>query len=263
MKHPTPHVNPELVALAHTMADSASVILKRYFLSDFAIEHKSDNSPVTKVDREVEQALRQLITSHFPDHGIFGEEFGRVNESSPWQWVLDPIDGTHAFIAGEPTFTTLIALTKDGVPVLGVINQPTQDERWLGVAGAPTTLDGKNVTTRSTTSLKDATIATTAMKYFKPDQVEIYERLQAVCAAHHFGGDAYLYAGLASGKYDLVVEAGLKPYDFCALRPVVEGAGGIITDWNGAPLTLQSDGRVLACANQSLHAAALQFLAQQ
>lgn len=248
------------LALAHRLADAAGDILQRYWQNMPASEQKADNSPVTAADREVESTLRTAIEATYPDHGIIGEEFGNVRPSSPYQWVLDPIDGTHAFIAKQATFTTLIALAKDGIPFLGVINQPISSERWVCMAGEKTTLNSKLVSPRSCTILAEATLATTALKYFKPEQAQKFERLQSRCKKTLFGGDAYLYAGLASGKADIIVEAGLKPYDFCALRPVVEGAGGIITDWEGKPLTLASDGRVIAAATRELHQQALEFL---
>lgn len=253
-------VDNRMLSLAHRMADSAGDILRRAFRADMAVENKEDASPVTAADREVETMLRKLIEAVYPDHGIIGEEFGNIRTSSPFQWVIDPIDGTHAFIAGQPTFTTLIALAKDGVPILGVIDQPISKERWLGVMGEATTRNGAPAHTSRCASLAKAAIATTSTNYFTPEQATSFERLKRACGHVTLGGDAYLYAGLASGKMDIVVDAGLKPYDFCALKPVVEGAGGIITDWNGKPLNVASDGRVIAAANEELHKAALHLL---
>lgn len=249
-----------MLALAHRMADEAGEILRRYFRVEMTVDSKADASPVTKADREVETMLRSHIEAAYPQHGIIGEEFGNVRPEAELQWILDPIDGTRAFIAGETTFTTLIALAKKGTPILGVINQPITNERWVGVTGQPTLLNGKPVSVRNCGSLSQATVATTGMQYFTAGQAAIFDRLKSKCGNVKFGGDAYLYASLASGRVDLVVEAGLKPYDFCTHASVIEGAGGIITDWNGQPLTLHSDGRVIAAGTKELHQQALTVL---
>jgi histidinol phosphatase-like enzyme (inositol monophosphatase family) len=164
------------------------------------------------------------------------------------QWVLDPIDGTTAFLAGRATFGTLIALVVEGFPVLGVIDQPVLQERWLGVAGQPTTLNGRPVTTRACPDLSHAALATTGPQHFSQEEGDVFMAL-AQATDHKrmiMGGDCYNYAMLASGHLDLVCEAGLKLYDFAALAPVIEGAGGTLCDWNGEPLHAGSDGHVLA-----------------
>jgi len=192
--------------------------------------------------------MRRILTAEVPQDGVVGEEFGVSEGRSGRQWVLDPIDGTTAFLAGRATFGTLIALLVDGFPVLGVIDQPVQQERWLGVAGEPTTLNGVPVTTRACAELSQAAIATTGPHYFSQDEGDMFMAL-AQATDHKrmiMGGDCYNYAMLASGHLDLVCEAGLKLYDFAALAPVVEGAGGTLCDWNGEPLHAGSDGHVLA-----------------
>lgn len=250
-----------MITLAGRMADAAGAITRRYFKSGLGVDHKADNSPVTLADREVETALRALIESTYPDHGIVGEEFGNVRADSPWQWVIDPIDGTRAFIAGLPTFTTLIALARNGVPLLGVIDNPITRERWLGIAGHATVCNAKTVTTRNPAALAQAIIGTTsAPDYFNAQEAKAFDRLSSACTQTLIGGDGYGYAQLASGRIDLFMDACLKPYDFCALRPVIEGAGGVITDWDGKPLTLASDGRVLAAGSKPLHQQALEIL---
>ena len=248
------------LALAQQLADAAGDIIRRYWRVAVPIDSKADASPVTRADREAETAMRALIETHFPDHGIIGEEFGNVRRESPYQWVLDPIDGTRSFIAGYPIFTTLIALAHDGIPILGIIDQPITSERWTGITGEATTLHKKKITTRQCYTLDHATIATTSTDYFTPAQAEIYARFKTQCANRLLGGDAYAYAMLASGQIDIVVDAGMKAYDFCALKPVIEGAGGIITDWNGKPLTIHSNGNVIAAANHELHQQALKTL---
>lgn len=242
-----------MIALAEKLADAAGDILRGAFRAPVSIERKADASPVTQADRAVETAMRALIEQHYHEHGIVGEEFGNVRPDAPYQWVLDPIDGTRAFMAGYPTFTTLIALVQNGIPVLGIIDQPIMRERWLGITGEPTTLNGKPVHTSKRQTLADCIIATTsAPYYFDKAQTSAFDKLRSQCAHTVIGGDGYGYAMLASGRIDLFVDVGLKPYDFCALKPVIEGAGGVITDWNGQPLTLKSDGRVIAAANAEL-----------
>jgi inositol-phosphate phosphatase/L-galactose 1-phosphate phosphatase/histidinol-phosphatase len=200
--------------------------------------------------------MRQLIAARFPAHGIFGEEFGREREEAELTWVLDPIDGTKSFISGIPLFGTLIALTHGGRPVLGVIDQPILGERWLGARGHPTLFNGAPARTRACASLAAATLYSTAPELmFKDADAAGFERLRAAVKFARAGGDCYAYAQLASGFIDLVVEGGLKPYDYCALVPVIEGAGGVITDWEGRVLTLGSDGRVVACGDPRLAAA--------
>lgn len=257
--------NPDYLSFARQLADMAGEILRRYFRADIAVESKPDNSPVTLADREVEQKLRVMIEQQFPTHGIFGEEFYRKNEMAEYQWVIDPIDGTRAFIAGQPTFTTLIALTQNGIPILGVIDQPITRERWDN--NSPSPLRGRVRVRHSPKGdggreggLAEATLATTAMKYFSEKEATAFTAISKQCAHTTFGGDAYLFGQLANGKIDIVVEAGLKPYDFCALVPVIENAGGIITDWEGKPLTIHSQGRVIAAATKELHEAALKIL---
>ena len=251
------------VQFAHRLADTAGDVARRHFRSTLSVTEKADKSPVTKADREIESAMAALIERQFPDHGIFGEEHGRRNESADYQWVLDPIDGTRAFIAGYPLFTTLIALTKDGDPLLGIIDQPINRERWVGVADEKTICNNQPVSTRNTQTLAQAVIATTSTYgYFSPPEAKAFESLRRQCGQTVPGGDAYAYAMLANGRIDIVVDANLKPYDFCALKTVIEGAGGAITDWKGNPVTIASGGRIVAAANLKLHRQALAILSQ-
>lgn len=253
-------ISPQMLTLAKHVADVAGDLLRGYFRTPVPIEAKADLSPVTHADRVVESALRKLIEAQFPDHGIIGEEYGSNGKPSPYQWVIDPIDGTKSFMAGYPLFTTLIALTYEQVPVLGLIDQPINKERWFGAYGEPTTCNQSPINTRAIASLPETILSTTSTYYFSEDEREVFERLRKACGNVILGGDSYAYAMLASGQIDLVVDAGLKPFDFCALRPVIEGAGGIITDWAGKSLTTASDGRVIAAANRTIHQAALGYL---
>jgi histidinol phosphatase-like enzyme (inositol monophosphatase family) len=236
------------IALAHRLADAARAAIRPHFRTPIAAERKGDATPVTVADREAEQAMRKLLTAEVPQDGVHGEEFGVSEGRSGRQWVLDPVDGTCAFLAGRATFGTLIALTVEGFPVLGLIDQPIAGERWLGVAGQATTLNGKPVSTRACRELADATLATTGPQYFTQAEGDRFMALAAKCDHKRMvmGGDCYNYALLASGFVDVVCESGLKLHDFAALVPVVEGAGGTMCDWTGEPLHAGSDGHVLA-----------------
>lgn len=204
--------------------------------------------------------MREMIERRFPDHGIVGEEFGRVREDAEFVWVLDPIDGTKSFISGVPLFGTLIALTRARRPILGVIDQPILRERWLGAAGSQSTLNGAPIHCRACAGLAAATLFATTPDMFRGPDATGFRRVSAAVKLTRFGADCYAYGLLAAGFIDLVVEASLKPYDFCAVIPIVVGAGGIASDWHGAELGLASDGRVLVAGDRRTHEAALALL---
>ena len=236
------------IALAHRLADAARTAILPHYRSGLTSERKEDASPVTLADRAAEEAMRRILKAECPRDAIHGEEFGAETGSSGRTWVLDPIDGTASFLIGRPIFGTLIALVVDGWPVLGVIDQPVLDERWIGVTGQPTLLNGQPVRTRPCRELSDATLATTGPHYFNDHDGEHFMGLAAKTDHRRMvmGGDCYNYALLASGHLDLVCEANLKLHDYAALVPVVEGAGGTMCDWNGEPLHAASSGHVLA-----------------
>lgn len=236
------------IALAHRLADAARAAILPHFRSGLAHERKGDASPVTVADRAAEEVMRKILTAEVAQDGIHGEEFGVSEGRSGRQWVLDPIDGTCAFLAGRPTFGTLIALLVEGFPVLGIIDQAVLGERWLGISGQPTTFNGREVRTRPCRELSDAALATTGPHYLSEDQGAHFMALAAKTDHKRMimGGDCYNYAALASGHLDVVCEANLKLHDFAALVPVVEGAGGTMCDWSGEPLHAGSDGSVLA-----------------
>lgn len=242
-------ITNEDIAFANCLADAAGAVIRPYFRTEHGLETKDDLSPVTLADQVAEQAMRDLIREQFPDDGIHGEEFGVHEGSSGRTWVLDPIDGTRAFIVGRPLFGTLIALIVDGWPLLGVIDQPVLSERWLGAIGQPTLMNGAPVATRTCRALDVALLATTSPALFDDAQLHAFEHLDAAVRSTVLGGDCYNYAGVASGYLDVVVEAGLKLHDFAALVPVVEGAGGRMCDWQGEPLTAASKGEVIAAGD--------------
>jgi histidinol phosphatase-like enzyme (inositol monophosphatase family) len=237
------------IDFATRLADAAGRAIRPYFRAEHGLETKPDASPVTLADRTAEQAMRDLIRATFPEDGIHGEEFGIHEGTSGRVWVLDPIDGTRAFIAGRPIFGTLIALVIEGWPMLGVIDQPVLGERWIGAVGRPTLFNGAPATTRACRALEAALLATTSPALFDDAQLHAFEHLDAAVRSTVLGGDCYNYACLASGHLDVVVEAGLKLHDFAALVPVVVGAGGRMCDWRGEPLTADSNGEVIAAGD--------------
>ncbi len=257
----TGSVPAELVALAHRLADAARPIASRYFRTGVTVDDKSDLSPVTIADREAETAMRTLLSEHVPEHGVFGEEHGAIRTDADYVWVLDPIDGTKAFITGLPIFGTLIALLHHGRPVLGIIDQPILQERWLGVAGERSTLNGRPVSVRACPGLGQAYMYSTAPLMFTGALEQPHRALTERVKLFRWGGDCYAYGLLAAGHVDLVVEASLQLYDFAALAPVIKGAGGLITDWRGRELDMHSDGTVIAAGDAATHRAAASILA--
>jgi inositol-phosphate phosphatase/L-galactose 1-phosphate phosphatase/histidinol-phosphatase len=256
----TGSVDAGLVNLAQRLADAARPIARQHFRTGLVVDDKSDQSPVTIADREAESAMRALLAEHVPEHGVFGEEHGAVRTDAEYVWVLDPIDGTKAYITGLPIFGTLIALLHRGRPVLGVIDQPILQERWLGVDGQPSTLNGQPIHVRACTSLAQAYMYSTAPLMFPGAFGKRHEALTEQVKLFRWGGDCYAYGLLAAGHVDLVVENSLKLYDFAALVPVVKGAGGLITDWKGTELDVHSDGSVLAAGDADVHRAAMRVL---
>lgn len=241
-------MRPADIALAGRLADAAGEAIRPFFRAGFNHETKADASPVTEADRAAESAIRRILDAECPRDSIIGEEYGEKVGSSGRSWVIDPIDGTVSFMAGRPIFGTLIALLEDRWPVLGVIDQCINLERWVGAAGYPTTLNGNPVSTRACTALSEATLATSGPQYFSQHDGDHFMDLAAKTAHKKmlFGGDCYNYALLASGHIDIVVEAGLKLHDFAALIPVITGSGGMMSDWSGDPLHAASDGHIIA-----------------
>ncbi len=256
----TGSVSAELVALANSLADAARPIAARYFRTPVTVDDKADQSPVTIADREAETAMRTLLDNRVPQHGVFGEEHGAVRTDAEFVWVLDPIDGTKAFITGLPIFGTLIALLHRGVPVLGIIDQPISKERWVGVVGQGSTLNGRPIKVRACPGLDKAYMYSTAPQMFDGATAGRHQALAEKTKLFRWGGDCYAYGLLAAGHVDLVVENSLKLYDFAALVPVIKGAGGLITDWRGRDLDMHSDGSVIAAGDPAILTAARQIL---
>ena len=252
-----------LTATAEAAADRAGALLRAAFRTDLRSDEKPDRSPVTACDRAVERAIRELIESSHPGQLVGGEEYG-MPEGARTLWVVDPIDGTRAFITGRPSFGTLIAFVEDGEPLLGVIDQPITGERWVGVRGERTRYDGRfggRVGTRRGGGIAQAELSATAPEMFAGADRRRFERLAAACRRPSWGGDCYAYGLLALGQIDIVAEAAMKPWDWAALVPVVEGAGGAMTDWEGRRLAFDGSGEVLAVGDEALLEAAVGCLA--
>jgi len=250
------------LALAERLADAAASEIRPRYRQLIATERKADISPVTEADRATERAIRSLLASQRPADGIIGEEYGVTEGDSGLVWVIDPIDGTKAFMTGRPTFVTLIALLDQGNPVLGLIDQPITRDRWVGAAGRVTLFNGRAVHTRACSRLEDATFSTTDPDLFPGGDHAVYRRVAGASGMRTYGGDGYAYGLLASGWIDIVLESGLKLHDFAALAPIIIGAGGVVTDWTGGALHAGSDGRILAAGDADLHASLLRSMVE-
>jgi histidinol phosphatase-like enzyme (inositol monophosphatase family) len=251
---------PFLIRAAEVAADAVQPFFRRSMvIDDKTGGHSFD--PVTEGDRGAERAIRKLIHETWPGHGIRGEEFGIENEGARHEWIIDPIDGTRAFICGLPTWGTLLGLRTDGVPVLGMMSQPIVGEQFMGdgeSAFVVSRTGRQMLKTRPCATLADAFVATTSPRLFKGLEAERYDALEAQCRLARYGTDCYAYAMIAAGQIDLVVESGLQAYDIAPLIPVIEGAGGIVTSWTGG--SVANGGDVIAAGDRRTHAAALAIL---
>lgn len=258
--------------VANKVADAAGEVIRKYFRNKFDILDKEDLSPVTIADQAAEESMVSIILENFPSHGIYGEENGwRCKEKlTDYVWVLDPIDGTKSFITGKPLFGTLIALLYRSKPILGIIDQPVLRERWIGISGRKTMLNGQEVSTRTCAKLSQAYLYTTSPHLFSGHAKDAFARVRDKVKVPLYGCDCYAYALLTSGFVDLVVESGLKPYDFLSLIPVIKGAGGVITDWKGnelhweaSPDSCATSFNVVAAGDKLIHQQAVDSLEWQ
>jgi myo-inositol-1(or 4)-monophosphatase len=254
----------DFAAFVDELAAVSGDTILPFFRTALSVENKGGNGsfdPVTAADRAAETVMRALIRRHFPDHGIIGEEFGEERADAEYVWVLDPIDGTKSFISGMPVWGTLIALTRFGEPVFGLMNQPFTRERFSGDGGAahyrgPT--GGRDLRVRPCDALSEAVVFTTSPRLMNGPDRAAFGRVENTARLSRYGGDCYAYCMLAAGHLDLVIEAGLKPYDVMALVPIIAGAGGIMTTWeNGSPA---AGGRIIAAGDKRVHAAAMEML---
>lgn len=257
----------ELSTFAQHLADAAAKVTLPHFRSGLSVDNKRGEfvfDPVTAADRDAEQAIRALIKSHYPDHGIYGEEHGKEEGTSPLTWVIDPIDGTRSFISGVPLWGTLIALNDGSKPVIGLMDQPYIGERFLGRPGGSELIsrhEHRILKTSGCTKLEDALLGNTDPAMFRDEAARAaFREISGKVRLRRFGGDCYFYCLLAAGTLDLVIESSLQPYDVQALIPVIEHAGGIMTSWTGGDP--QMGGSVVAAATPELHAAALEILSK-
>ena len=264
--HQVQAVLQRALAVAHTLADLADQYCKQAAAQQKsnAIDTiaKGDKTFVTALDQRIERAQREVIELQFPDHGILGEEEQSVALHRPWVWTLDPIDGTMAYVCGMQVYSTLISLCYEGKPVLGIMHFPATGERWVGMQGEVSTLNGMPCRTRQARPLSDAVMSASSPDFFKTAaQKAALTGFVAQTAWRVYGGAAMSYGRLASGLIDLSCDAGLHIYDYAAMIPIIEGAGGVITDWQGKALHLHSGSQVLAASQREVHAQALALLA--
>ena len=250
----------EFISFANILADESAKVIMEYFRQTLTIENKDDDTPVTIADKKSELKIRELINKAYPSHGILAEEFDNTNLDSEYIWVVDPIDGTRSFIAGHKDFGTLIALLYKKKPVLGIINCPAHSERWIGIENQITTLNGKKIKTSQKKSIEDCYTITTGL--YLEDEIfrNAFEKIIKKSKDYILRGDCYMYGMLSSGLVDIVFEDTLKAHDYMALVPVIQGAGGVITDKNNNLITLDSDGSVLATANLLIHNQAINMI---
>lgn len=242
-----------LVDTVRTIVGDVRPTTLAHFRALISIERKQDESPVTIADQGTEKALREALSRHFPDHGLFGEEFGLENTDREYVWVIDPIDGTKSFISGVPLFGTLLALLKDGVPVFGAIQMPGLNEFFAGSKKGGSQFNGTPIQCRTDVAVSDAFVCCNEMHKLVDAYPDFLGRITPKVGYLRSTMDCYPYAQLAAGWVDGVIDYDLQPYDYLPVVGVVEGAGGIITDWQGNPLTMESDGRVIAAASPELH----------
>ena len=263
----SPEEIDEYSTFALRLADAAGKVTLPHFRSGLAVDNKRGEftfDPVTAADRDAEHAIRDLIRSHYPAHGIHGEEHGKEEGTSPLTWVIDPIDGTRSFISGVPLWGTLIALNDGTRPVIGVMDQPYTGERFLGRPGGSELIGrhGRHILRASRcTKLEDAILGNTDPAMFRDEKAKAaFREVSARVKLRRFGGDCYFYCLLAADTIDLVIEASLQPYDIQAVMPIIEQSGGIVTSWTGTDP--QMGGSVVAAATPELHAAALEVLSK-
>jgi myo-inositol-1(or 4)-monophosphatase len=254
----------DLAAFVDQLATASGEAILPFFRTSLGVEDKSHGGafdPVTAADRAAETVMRTLIMRNFPDHGILGEEFPPVRPDADYVWVLDPIDGTKSFISGLPAWGTLIALTRARMPVMGMMHQPFMGERFFG-DGAQARYRGpageRKLMVRTCETLAEAILYTTSPRLMKPADRAAFGRVEDKVRLSRYGGDCYAYCMLAAGHIDLVIETELKPYDIVPLIPIVTGAGGIVTTWEGG--SPETGGRVVAAGDKRVHAAALEVL---
>ncbi|KIC38439.1 inositol monophosphatase [Ruegeria sp. ANG-R] len=256
----TPDNTADIATHANEIARIAADAARGYFRGTLGVEFKADESPVTQADKGVEAVVRQYLADKFPDDGIFGEEQGFEGLDRQNVWIVDPIDGTRSFLSGHPLFGFLLGYLTDGVPRLGVIGMPALNEVLIGMKDQGATLNGKPVSVSGTCRLSDAVLFVNEGDKIYRDHPALFDRLMTSGQTRRFAYDCYPHALLAMGHVDAVIDYDLQPYDYLPVTAVVEAAGGIMSDWDGKPLDLNSDGRVISAATPQLHAELLELV---
>jgi myo-inositol-1(or 4)-monophosphatase len=256
----------DFAAFVDRLADASGDAIRPFFRTSLTVDNKNSGGafdPVTAADRAAESAMRTMIQQTFPDHGVVGEEFGNDKPDAEMVWILDPIDGTKSFICGMPAWGTLIGLMRNGAPVYGMMHQPFIRERFFG-DGAMARYRGpageRTLAVRSCARIEDAVLFTTSPLLMNTDDRAKFENVERAVKLSRYGGDCYAYCMVAAGHADVVIETEIKPYDIAALIPIITGAGGIVTTWEGEPA--QEGGRIIAAADKRVHAAAMALLAE-
>jgi histidinol phosphatase-like enzyme (inositol monophosphatase family) len=250
--------NQDFLDFALKLSEESRAIIKRFLNEAVDFQTKEDQSPVTNVDQEIESTLRKLIEDKYPNHGFWGEESQAAELTAAYVWVIDPIDGTKAFITGLPVFGTLISLVRDGEPILGVMDFPATSERFWGIEGKSSLYCGKPCRTRA--AGKDKILAISNPEAFSIAETTAQTALRNLVSWAVYGGSSYVYGQLARGRLDFALDCGLDPYDYLALAVVIGGAGGVVTDWEGRKLTINSGHRILAAGDACAHKTALSVI---
>ena len=253
----------DLLEFANEFANKSGKILEKKFNENFSINGKDDGSFVTEVDIEIEKLFIKNVKKNFPSHGVIGEEFGSYNKSSDNIWVIDPLDGTHSFIAGKPLFGTLICLINNNIPSLGVLDMPILKERWFG---------GKNLGVKKNNricrlsnksiELSDSILSSTSLMMFNKECLETIKEIYKKVRFPIFGTDCYAYGLFLSGKIDMIIEENMKPWDYMAQVSLINEIGGIATDWSGKPLSIESNGQVIIARSQKSYSSAMKYLSK-
>ncbi len=242
------------------IAEEASAVPMSYFRASFTVDSKADESPVTIADRETEAFIRKALGESFPGHGILGEEFGISGSLDGETWIVDPIDGTKSFITGYPLFGMLMGYLDGGDPKLGLVRMPALNETYVGIPGQGATLNGDPIQAAKTTELSEASVYINEPDGIRRSHPDLFERIWKIGGTRRAAYDCYPHALVASGQIDICIDFGLQPYDYLPLIGLIEAAGGIMTDWDGNKLTMESEGHVIAAATTELHAAILPYL---
>lgn len=256
-----PNIKNQLEKFANLFADQSRIILKNKFLKTFKVEEKNDGSFVTNIDKEIEIKFRKILKRSFPNHGVVGEEFGFENEKNEYVWVIDPLDGTHNFIAGKPLFGTLICCMKNGIPIFGLIDIPILENRWWGGTDMGVKFNGKRCKIlKSKKQYSNLIVSSTSLLMFKPKHEKKVKTIYSKIGFPIFGSDCYSYGLMLLGKIDLIIEGNMRPWDYLAQVALINEFGGFITDWEGNQLGLNSDGKIVASIEKNHHKKTLNYL---